>query len=120
AEVVGEDERLGVRDAEHRAEGEDRLVLGHLRLRAGELTVGDRVLLAAGHRTLETGRVAVVIVKLHLLAADGPRLRERLLAQVVGAETAERVDRADEERRAEGRQRLGPGLERLARLLDER
>src|SRR5207247_9238611 len=45
---------------------------------------------------------------------------EGLLTQVVGPQTAEGVDRADEKRRAEGRQRPRARLERLARLLDER
>src|SRR5207245_3830936 len=75
---------------------------------------------AASDGTFETGRVAVVVVELHLLAGDGPRLGERLLAQVVGAEAAEGVDGPHQERRAERRERLGAGLERLARLVDER
>src|SRR6185369_12720433 len=74
----------------------------------------------ARDRTLETRRVAVVIVQLHLLPRDGARLGERLLTQVVRAEAPERIDRPDQERRAEGRERLGAGLERLARAVDER
>src|SRR2546425_1592943 len=76
AGVGGEEQRLGVRDAEHRAQREDRLVLGHLRPRARELALADRVLLAARHRTLEARRVPVVVVGLHLLAADATRLGE--------------------------------------------
>src|SRR5207248_11680279 len=62
AEVVGEDERLRVRDAEHRAEREDGLVLWHLRLRPGELALADRVLLAARDGALEARRVAGVVL----------------------------------------------------------
>ena len=61
-----------------------------------------------------------MVVGLHLLAAHRARLGERLLAQVVGAEAAEGVDRPHQEGRAERRERLGAGLERLARLVDER
>src|SRR5207249_11991028 len=78
SEVVGADQRLGVRDAEHRAQREDRLVLGHLSARARELAFGDRVLLAARHRTLQARRVPVVEVGLHLLAAHQARLGEDL------------------------------------------
>ncbi len=117
AEVVGEDERFGVGDAEHRAEREDRLVLRHLRLRARELAVA-RSRTACRRRPGTSGRWC----RGRGSAASSPRrataarLRECLLAKVVGAETAEGVDGADEERRAEGRERLGPGLERLPRL----
>src|SRR5437773_2448579 len=69
-EGVGEDQRLGVRDAEHRAQREDRLVLWHLRARARELARGDRALLAARHRTLAARRVPVVVVGRHVLAAS--------------------------------------------------
>ena len=81
--------------------------------------VADLVLLAAGHRALEAGGVPVVIVRVHLLAGDGERLGEGLLAEVVGAERPQRVDGLDEERRAVGRQRLGPRRHRLAPLVDE-
>ena len=40
----------------------------------------------------------VVVVRVHLLAGDRHGVREHLLAQVVGAERAERVDRLHEER----------------------
>ena len=108
-----------MRVAEHGAEGEDGLVLGHLGLEALELAVADLVLLAAGDRTLETGGVAGVVVGVHLLAGDGERLGEGLLAQIVGAERAQRVDRLDEEGRAVGGERLGAGRERLAPLVEE-
>src|SRR6185503_20002345 len=89
-------------------------------LAAGELALGDRVLLAARDRTLETRGVLVVEVRLHLLAADRARLREGLGLEVVGAEAAERVDRTDEEGRAERGERLRAGLERLASAVDQR
>src|SRR5205085_5204141 len=79
----------------------------------------DRVLLAAGDRALEAGGVAVVIVRLHLLAADGAGRGEDLAAQVVAAERAERVDRPHQERRAERRQGLRALLERLPRLVEQ-
>src|SRR5205823_11444333 len=88
-------------------------------LRAGELAFLDRVLLAAGDGALETRRVAVVKVRLHLLAADDACLVEDLPPQVVAAERAEGVDGTDEERGAKGRERRRPLLERLARLLQQ-
>src|SRR4029453_12824732 len=82
--------------------------------------LGDRVLLAARHRTLQTRGVAVVVVLLQRLAADRPGLGEDLGLEVVAAERAQRVDRADEKWRAEGGQRLRPGAQRLARLVEQR
>src|SRR5207302_8256736 len=103
-------------DPEHRAEREDRLVLRHLRPPTGELAVADGVLLAARDRALETCRVAVVVVRLHVLAADYARGREDLGLEIECAQRAERVDGPDEEGRAVGRQRLGAGGQRLAWL----
>ena len=107
AEVVGEDQRLRVRRC--RASGPSAKIdsySGILARRARELALRDRVLLAARHRALQAGGVAVVVVLLHRLAADRARLGEDLAPEVVAAERAERVDGADEERRAERRQRL--------------
>ena len=119
AEVVGAGERARMRVAEHGAEGEDGLVLGHLGLEPLELAVTDLVLLAAGHRALETGGVARVVVGVHLLAGDGEGVGEGLLAEIVGAERAQRVDGLDEEGRPVGGERLGAGHEGLAPLLEE-
>ena len=119
AEVVGPRERGRVAVAEHGAEREDRLVLRHLRLEAGQLALANLILLAAGHRALEAGGVLVVEVRVHLLAGDRHRVREDFLAQVVGAERAQRVDRLHQERRPVGGERLGAGLERLALLLEQ-
>ena len=120
AEVVGQDQRFRIGDAEHGTEREDRLVLRHLGPGARELAFRDRVLLAARHRALQTGGVAVVVVLLQRLAADRSGLGEDLALEVVAAERAQRVDRADEKRRAEGGQRLRAGAQRLARLLEQR
>ena len=120
AEVVGENERLGIVDAEHGPEGEDRLVLRHLRAAARELARPDRVLLPARHGTLQTRGVAIVVVRLHLFAADHPRVREHLGLEIEGAERAQRVDGADQKRRPIRRQRLGARGQRLARLVEQR
>jgi len=47
------------------------------------------------------------------------RLGEGLLAQVVGSQRPQRVDRLDEEGRAVRRERLGAGRERLATLVEQ-
>src|SRR4030095_3834470 len=120
AEVVGPGERAGVAVPEHGSEREDSLVLGHFRPQASQLALADLVLLAARHRTFETRGVAVVEAGVHLLARDRHRVGEDLLAEVVGAERTEDVDRLHQERRPVGGERLGPGLERLPPLLQQR
>jgi hypothetical protein len=74
-------------------------------------------LLAARDRALETGRVAIVLV----LISSPPIARASAKTSVLRlyAERAQRVDRADEERRAEGRQRLRPGAQRLAQSVEK-
>ena len=76
---------------------------GIFAVEARQLPVADLVLLAAGHRALEAGGVPVVIVRVHLLTGDRERVGEGFLAEVVGAERSQRIDRLDEERRAVGR-----------------
>ena len=96
AQFAGLDDHFDVRILEHRPEGVDRFPFRDLGVGAGEASLRDLDVLAAGDGTDEAGRVLVPVLLLQALARHPLRQVPGLVAEVARADGAQLVEEVGE------------------------